>query len=475
MDILARIDDNRPGAAHRRFLVAALGLVAALAAAPPAPAQQIEQSVAIVSEKIGSRVDGFSFRDNTSSDLEAHGTTVVPRLNGTLRVRTASGRTELTARLDHLPNPASLGPFAVYVLWVITPEGRANNVGVFDIDGERGRLEAATPLTSFALIVTAEPHFAVSIPGQHVVAQFVGVGVKGAPLEVRSLMARADYGTLPRAVRDAKQPVPLELEMARYALAIASGAGAPALAPGTYGRAEHSLATAEGAFQTHKSGDRPVLLESSREAIQAAEDARAAAELRRGGAELAALRQELTARDQSLREAHLSIDAAETGAAALREQIKALQTRLPTAASRVRLASELLARWMPTETQGEGLVARVQNDDYVKGRPELMPATRERLAIALGVVMGIGGLSVSVSPGLQMTEDLKLLALGQQRARGLMDWFASVGVHATIGAPPASATTADAALSDGPGVDLTITGGEAAVDGGAKTDAPATN
>jgi hypothetical protein len=432
------------------------GLAAVVLTAQAAPAQQIEQGVAIVAEKFASRVDGFSFRPNSSSDLDVRGTTIAPRLSGTVRVRTASGRTEISARIEHAPDPASLGPFTVYVLWAITPEGRATNVGAFEPDGERGRIETTSPLSSFALVVTAEPHFAVSVPCEYVVAQTVGTSVKGTPLEITSLAARARYEGLKRAGRDPKHPVPLELEMARYALAIAESSAAADLAPAAFERARAALATAEAA-QSAKRVDRAAVAEPSREAIQAAEDARAASALRRGNADLAALRSTLASRDAALQEALAARDSARVDAAAALERVRAAESRLPTATSRLQLAAELLARWLPTERAEAALVAHVASSDFISGRADVDAPMMERLAIGAGMLLGIGGFSVTVSPSLQLSEDIKRLTLAQQRARGVMDWLASVGIKAVVGPPPASSSAADAALSTGPGVDLTIT------------------
>jgi hypothetical protein len=453
----ARSSAGRLRATSGRSLVAAL---AGLALTAQVAAQQIEQGVAIVAEKIASRVDGFSYHADTSSDLEFRGTTIAPRVTGSVRVKTAVGRTELNARLEHLPDPAALGPFAAYVLWVITPEGRATNVGVFDSDGERGRIETATPLSAFALIVTAEPHFAVSVPGQYVIAQNVGTSVKGTPLSVTSLAARADYAGLPRAARDVHQPVPIELEMARYAVAIAQSAGAAQLATDAFERARQALHSSEEAFATHKSRDRGAVAEFARDAVQAAEDARAAAELRRGGAALVALRQQLASSEQATKDALAAGETARAETGVAREQTKALENRLPTAASRQHLASELLARWLPVETTDSGLVAHLATDEFVKAKVDLSAAARERLAIGVGMLLGIGGFSVTVSPALQLSEDVRQLGLAQQRARAVMDWLASLGLKASVGAPPSSSTVAEAALSAGPGVDLLIVTGE---------------
>ncbi len=453
----ARSTARRSCARAARALAAAF---AGLAIAAAAGAQQIEQGVAIVAEKIASRVDGFSYHADSSSDLDFRGTTIAPRVTGSVRVRTAVGRTELNAKLEHLPDPASLGPFAIYVLWVITPEGRATNVGVFDSEGERGRIETATPLSAFALIVTAEPHFAVSVPGQYVIAQNVGTSVKGTPLSVTSLAARADYAGLKRAVRDPRAPVPPELEMARYAVAIAESAGAAQLATEAFERARQALRASEEAFATRKSRDRAAVAEFARDAVQAAEDARAAAELRRGGAALVALRQQLAASEQATKDALAAGEAARAETGVAREQLKVLENRQPTPASRLHLASELLARWLPVESTDGGLVAHLATEEFVKSKVDLSATARERLAISVGLLLGIGGFSVSVSPALQMSEDVRQLGLAQQRARALMDWLASLGLKATVGSPPSTSTLAEAALSAGPGVDLLIATGE---------------
>jgi hypothetical protein len=102
-------------------------------------------------------------------------------------------------------------------------------------------------------------------------------------------------------------------------------------------------------------------------------------------------------------------------------------------------------------------VAHAGSEQLLRGRQQLPAPMMERLAIAAGVLLGVGGFTVTVSPSLQLSEDFKLLALAQQRARGLMDWLASLGVKAAVGPPPASSTVADAALSTGAGKDLTIT------------------
>ena len=256
----------------KRLVPAAIGC-ALLAVAPYGTAQKVEQGVAIVSETIASRVDGFSYSPDSTSKLDFAGTSLGLGAAGEASVKISHGKTEISGKFQKLPEPASLGPFAVYILWLVTPEGRAINIGMLNRDDDRARIDAVTPLSSFALIVTAEPHFAVSFPSTYVVLQNVGKGVKGVKLAVTSLAAREDYSSLPAAVQDKKNTLPLDLVMARYAVAIAQAAGAQELAKVAYDRARAALQAAEAAQVSKKSSERARVAEYSREAIQAGEDA----------------------------------------------------------------------------------------------------------------------------------------------------------------------------------------------------------
>ena len=73
-------------------------------------------------------------------------------------------------------NPAQkYGPeYLTYVLWAITPEGRAKNLGEILLDSQnRGKLNVSTEFQAFGMIVTAEPYFAVSQPSDVVVMENV--------------------------------------------------------------------------------------------------------------------------------------------------------------------------------------------------------------------------------------------------------------------------------------------------------------
>jgi outer membrane protein OmpA-like peptidoglycan-associated protein len=460
--------------------IASLGLFM-----PPALPQQIEQGVAIVSESIASRVDGFSYKPDSSSELGYRGTALAPRASGSARVKTSDSLTEIAARFEDLPPPEGFGPFTVYVLWVVTPEGRAFNVGAINLDSGKGRLTATTPFSSFAMIVTAEPHFAVSIPGETIVLQNIADNVQGTQMVVTSLAARADYRTLVPIKTDPKLKVPVELTMAHYAVTLAENAEAATLAPKTLAVARAALSEADNAQVAKSSSVRGQVPELARQAIQAAEDARAAAQTRQVGARVQALQAQVAERDTRIRELGLAAErdkqvaerdrqadkqAAERDkqlaaeeAALLRTQLEAsaaelkvVRQRLPNSANRLQLAAQLLNRWLVFDVGDKNLTVRITSDSFANGKAELGADARNRLSTAAGILSGIGNVTVTVTPALQFSEDVRQLGLSQQRARGIMEWLASLGLRAQAGVPNEASAALEKALAPGPGVELLV-------------------
>jgi hypothetical protein len=416
-----------------------------------ATAQQVEQDVAAASEWIA-----ISFSPDSSSELDFVGTPAAPGASGEVDVKISDEKTVIRGKFQKLPEPSALGPFAVYILWVVTPGGRAINIGMLTKDGDHGKIEAETPLSSFALIVTAEPHFAVSVPSKIVVMENIGKNAKGNSLPVTSLAVREDYTSLKKVVIDKKHPIPLDLEMARYAVAAAETAGAKEFATAAFDRARGALASAEAEFTSKKSAERQRVEEDSREAIQAGEDARAGAEVRRNSLKYIAQADLIKERDKTIadeqaKSAHLQADLDSA-----RQKLAALQKLLPSASTRVALAGDVLSKWftVPPPTDA-GLTVHVPENMFLKGTKELLPDMKQRLSLATGTLLGIGGLSVSVSPSVQGGDDVQKLAMSQQRARAVMEWLLSMGVSSVMGT---ASPDADASMAMGPGVDLLVAG-----------------
>ncbi|MBI2688870.1 MAG: OmpA family protein [Acidobacteria bacterium] len=212
-----------------------------------------------------------------ATKIDFRGTSNMPAAKGEAKVESKQGYIEIEVEYRNL-QPANIhGPeYLTYVLWAITPEGRATNLGEILLNGTNSKLNVTTELQAFGLIVTAEPYFAVTQPSDVIVMEnVVRADTVGKIDEIDAkfeLLQRGQYSTIagPRPVIDAK--VPLELYEARSALHIARATGAERYASDTIKKAADLLAQSEG-YQARKAGNKPVSM-IAREAVQTAEDAR---------------------------------------------------------------------------------------------------------------------------------------------------------------------------------------------------------
>ncbi|MBI2688154.1 MAG: OmpA family protein [Acidobacteria bacterium] len=205
------------------------------------------------------------------------------RSKGEVRVDSKTGATRVDARINKMPPPSSFGSeYLTYVLWAITPEGRPQNLGELLIDGDDdAKLQAATELQAFGLIVTAEPYYAVTQPSDMIIMEAVqGSGTTGtlSPIEVKyELQERGAYfAQLPPGDRvkiTDRRNIPIDLMEARHAYNIARSFGAEQYAADTIAKARVELQNAEDYFR-RKSGDKKKIQTLARNVTQTAEDAR---------------------------------------------------------------------------------------------------------------------------------------------------------------------------------------------------------
>jgi outer membrane protein OmpA-like peptidoglycan-associated protein len=214
-----------------------------------------------------------------STHIDFRGTELMPPARGEAKVDSQMGSTKIETALQHMSPASQFGPeYMTYVLWAITPEGRAMNLGEVALDGDHAKLLSTTDLQAFGLIVTAEPYFAVTQPSDVVVAEnFLRGDTSGTIEQVDAkyeLLQRGQY-VLNRAQY---QPVrinpkgPLQLAEAENAVEIARLAGADRYAPDTFQKALVDLQNAEGFL--NRGGNRKESETNAREAAQMAEDAR---------------------------------------------------------------------------------------------------------------------------------------------------------------------------------------------------------
>ncbi|MFY9683406.1 MAG: OmpA family protein [Candidatus Sulfotelmatobacter sp.] len=219
-----------------------------------------------------------------SSKLDFAGTSLMPSANGEAKVNSKRGSISIDTEFGDLQRPTTFGnEYLTYVLWAISPEGRAVNLGeVLVGDNDRSKLHVTTDLQAFALIVTAEPYYAVRQPSNVVVLEnVIRENTKGTSEAVNAkyeLMERGGY--IPTGYKF--DPVvlnanlPLEFFEARNALRIAQSEGAEQYAPDSYQHAVQLMNSAD-TDATDKHIDKKPLIAVSREAVQTAEDARAIA------------------------------------------------------------------------------------------------------------------------------------------------------------------------------------------------------
>lgn len=223
---------------------------------------------------IGYQVGGGS----TTVDLKSTG--LIAQAGGQAKVEAKAAVTTVEAQVQGLTTPTSLGTeFLTYVLWAVSPEGRAINLGevLFDNSG-KATLKATTQLQSFSLFVTAEPYSAVRQPSEMLILEnAIRKNTKGRVFVVNDyqLMKRTQYQKLgnPLALSMDLKNIPLALYEARNAVDIAKSRGAEKYAPNVFTKAEGGLKMAENALA--RKANKKEVISLARQAEQSSEDARA--------------------------------------------------------------------------------------------------------------------------------------------------------------------------------------------------------
>jgi outer membrane protein OmpA-like peptidoglycan-associated protein len=365
----------------------------------------------------------------SSTKISFQGTSLLPAASGMAKVKAKRGTTTIKAKFEHLPEPSSFGVGSLtYVLWAVSPQGRTDNLGELRPHKGACKLKVTEQQPIFALLVTAEPHFAVTRPSTAVLLENApGPETVGKIEQVQAsfeLVRRESYaailGTVPALPADAKAPE--EIQQARMAVALARAAGAPGYAAEPYTKAEGYL------HQSEQDGDSaPIRALAARAAVQSAEDARGLAEKAR--------RVEQLEVERRMAQDKLDRANAETARAALAQQAAVLQASKVEAENeglRDKLMSQL-SGILQTRATARGLIVSMSGVLFKSGQATLTAEAREKLAKVAGIL--------SVHKGIQIEADgftdsvgpepfnLKLSASRAQNAR---DFLVSQGVKPEI-------------------------------------------
>jgi outer membrane protein OmpA-like peptidoglycan-associated protein len=301
--------------------------------------------------------------------------------------------------------------YLTYVLWAITPEGHAKNLGeLMPGSSDHAKLHVTTDLQAFGLLVTAEPYSAVRQPSDVVVMENE---VRPETIgRVEQIQAR--YELLPRGsytynvppdlkngvAQGEKLPMDLyesllEVYQAQNAVQIARSNGADRYAPDTFSKAEGLLRTAQD-FQIRRA-DRSTVVTAARRAAQTAEDARAIT-IKRKQDEQLAQSQDQVAREQELR---------------LRAEADAQIARSQSSADRMQLEEERSSR-QRAETEKQRAQAEAAAARALPAPPPAQPQTVEQIVPAASVDTQKADLRV------RMLQDLNSVLPALDTPRGLV-------------------------------------------------------
>jgi outer membrane protein OmpA-like peptidoglycan-associated protein len=345
-------------------------LAAAIALSLPAVAQTSSQSTlelepmaqtptfrVVVTSRTTQAVN-YKHRSGATK-VDFAGTSLMPSANGEAQVNSKRGAIEIETEFGNLQKPTTFGnEYLTYILWAISPEGRAVNLGeVLLGDNHRSKLHVTTDLQAFALIVTAEPYYAVRQPSNVVVLEnVIREDTRGTTEAVNAkyeLMERGGY--IPTGYKF--DPVvlnarlPLEFFEARNALRIAQSEGAEEYASDSYQHAVQLMNNVDE-YAARKHVDRKPLIAVARDEVQTAEDARQIAVKKIDEVRLADER-------QASSDAQAQSQAQADDATRQKEQAQSDQARAELATAQ---AESDAARARTARAQAESDTARAQSD-----------------------------------------------------------------------------------------------------------------
>lgn len=211
---------------------------------------------------VGRRTTAITYPLDENVMVNFRGTTRFPRMKGEAKIkRTSRNGTEIELSVSKMPRPFELGRgFATYVLWAISPDGQVANLGevkrrgFFEFDS---KISVTTPLQTFSLIITAEPHFLVARPSQEIMLENTNPYTNSGK-RIDTMPAVQYFGNSSDFFRDSRTPeiaevdyskTPSTILQARQAVALARFAGAERDAATDLKEAENLLNSANEAWR----------------------------------------------------------------------------------------------------------------------------------------------------------------------------------------------------------------------------------
>jgi outer membrane protein OmpA-like peptidoglycan-associated protein len=363
-----------------------------------------------------------------STTIGFKGTPLLPGAKGEAKINSQQGKISIDANFEGLTPANGFGKeYLTYVLWAISPDGRAQNLGeILPGNNKKNSLNVTTAFPAFGMIVTAEPYFSVSEPSdvvvvENVIQQEKTQGVLEKVTAHYSLLPRGMYAETAGA-HTVTNPItrnehsPLELYEADNALRIAQMAGADKYAPDIMAKAMLDLKNASD-YDVNKHGDKKMEITNAREAVERAEDARItslrkqAAEreqnevIAKNQAQAQAAQSQIAAQQAQLEAEKAQAAKAEADAARAQAEAQAAEARARASeanksaesanAVRERLREQLNSVLATSET-ARGLIVNMSDVLFDTGKYTLKPGTQVSLAKVAGILLAYPGLKVQV-------------------------------------------------------------------------------
>lgn len=354
----------------------------------------------------------ITYTEDETVTVQFRGTTRFPRMKGDARIkRTRRNGTEIELSVSKMPRPFELGAgYATYVVWAVSPDGQIDNLGeikrrgFFEFDS---KISVTTPLQTFAIIITAEPHFLVRRPSRAIMLENISaLSVSGRALA--TIKSVNYFGNTSDYFSDARTPEIAELDysktpsmvlQAKQAVALARYAGAQRDAADELRTAETLMQNAENAWKAGR--DEETVDLTARQAVSAAvkaedtalvrkearekrnEKSRSDAELRTAEDKYLRAQDEITELKAELAREQRQRELAERDTSNTSEQIKALReenARLREEIGKLRSESED-AKTRLARAEGEKIAVERQReqDERASRLRENMPVLMQSL------------------------------------------------------------------------------------------------
>ena len=468
----------------RVALVGALSLCAAEARGQSAPAG---------GSSVSRTAKAVTYRRGGVAKVSLRGTNLMPGGTGEAQVENKGNRVEIEVKFQGMEPATKFGfEFLTYALWAVSPQGRAVNLGEVQVKNGGAQVKAITDMQTFGMVVTAEPYFAVSQPGDEVVLENAGDAAGESIGATYELVPHGVYSSsntkIENLIFGIDRKTPIELFQARNAVRIAKNANAGKYAPSAIAKADQQLQEAEDAYGRKR--DSKTVISLARDAVQTAEEARvisvkqkaeedaqAQAEADRRAAEERTAKARADAEEQANRrreaeQARQQAEEAKAEAERMKEEAmqaaadaararedadrarqaavadqqaalaqkqmaeaeteKARQAAAKAEAEKADMRAQLLAQLnsiLQTNDSARGLIVNMSDVLFDTGSFTLKPGAREKLAKVSGILLAHPGLTMQIEGHTDSVGgDAFNVRLSEQRANSVRDFLGEQGV-----------------------------------------------